>query len=86
MEKNLSDTSPEIRRLLIQGYRRMSPGQKLARVQELTLAVQQLALARIRRQYGDIPEDEQRLRLGALWLDGEIMRKIFHWDPREKGR
>jgi hypothetical protein len=85
MKYRMSDTSPQIQNILIQGYRQMSPSQKLARVQELTQTVQQLALARIRQQYGVIPEREQRLRLAALWLDRDTMRRVFHWDPQEKG-
>jgi len=85
MKYPISDTSPQIQKMLIQGYCQMPPSQKLARVQELTQAVQQLALARIRQQYGEISEREQRLRLAALWLDRETMQRVFQWDPLEKG-
>jgi hypothetical protein len=85
MKYPMSDTSPQIQKILIHGYRQMSAAQKLARVQELTQTVQQLALARIRQQYGAISEREQRLRLAALWLDRDTMRRVFHWDPQEKG-
>ncbi len=81
----ISDTSPRIREILIEGYRRMSPQQKLKRVSEMTKAVQQFALARICRQYGRISEREQRLRLASLWLDRETMIKVFDWDPIVKG-
>ncbi len=85
MKQRLSDTPPHIQKMIIQGYRRMPPSQKLARVRELTHTVQQLALARIRQQYGAVSEREQRLRLAALWLDRETMRRVFQWDPQEKG-
>lgn len=86
MEFNqITDTPPHIQKLLIEGYRRMSPQQKLKRVDELTKAVQQFALARIRNQYGDISEREQKLRLASLWLDRETMIKVFQWDPSIKG-
>jgi len=85
MTHQFHDTSPHIQKILIAGYRRMSPQQKLKRVNELTKSIQQLALARIRKQYGKISEREQRLRLAALWLDRETMIRVFHWDPREKG-
>jgi hypothetical protein len=81
----MNDTSPTIEKYLIEGYRRMPPAEKLRRVDEMTKAVQQMALARIRQQYGDIPEREQRLRLASLWLDRETMIKGFGWDPVEKG-
>ena len=47
--------------MLIAGYRNMTPQQKFQRVSELNKAVQQFALARILKQYGEISEREQRL-------------------------
>ncbi len=85
MKNRLSDTPAHIQKILIQGYRRMTPAQKLAQVREMTHAVQQMALARIREQYGELPEREQRLRLAALWLDRETMMRVFQWDPEKEG-
>jgi hypothetical protein len=85
MKFPLNDTHPKIHQMLIEGYRRMTPEQKLHQVDELTKAVQQLALARIQQQYGDIPEREQQLRLAALWLDRETMIRVFNWDPQKEG-
>ncbi len=82
--KNL-DTPLSIQKILIAGYRKMTPQQKLQRVNELTKAVQQLALARIRKQYGEISEREQQLRLAALWLPRETMIRVFRWDPEQYG-
>lgn len=81
----LLDTSPVIHKMIIEGYRHMSPQEKLRCVDEMTKAVQQLALARIRKQYGDIPEREQQLRLASLWLDRETMIRVFDWDPKREG-
>jgi hypothetical protein len=39
----VDDTHPEVRRLLTEGYRRMSPAEKLALVRSLTIGAQQLA-------------------------------------------
>jgi hypothetical protein len=79
------ETSPVVQKLLIKGYREMSPQDKLKRVDEMTKAVQQFALARIRRRYGDISELEQRLRLASLWLDRATMIRVFDWDPKREG-
>ena len=57
----------------------------MKRVSELNRAVQQLALSRIRKRYGDIPEQEQKLRLASLWLDRETMIRVFNWDPKAMG-
>ncbi len=85
MNRELSDTTNNVEKRLIEGYRRMSPIQKLKKVNDLTITVQQFALARIRKFYGDCSEREQRLRLASLWLDRETMIRIFNWDPEKEG-
>ena len=85
MNKQAHDTPKPVKQILIAGYRKMSPQQKLRQVSELTRAAQQLALARIRKQYGTRSEREQRLRLASLWLDRETMMRVFHWDPQKEG-
>ena len=80
-----SDTSPEAERFLIEGYRRMTPTQKLQRVASLNRALMTLQKARIRAEYGEISEEEMRMRLGALRLGRETMIKVFGWDPDERG-
>ena len=85
MKYEMHDTPPHIQKMLIAGYRNMTPQQKFQRVSELNKAVQQFALARIRKQYGEISEREQRLRLAALWLNRETMIRVFDWDPQKAG-
>jgi len=85
MIEQIQDTSPQIQKLIIAGYRRMSPQQKLKRVDELTKAIQQLALLRIVKKYGQLSEREQQLRLASLWLDRETMIQVFQWDPHQRG-
>ncbi|MEW6351033.1 MAG: hypothetical protein AB1646_18400 [Thermodesulfobacteriota bacterium] len=83
--KPLSDTPPNIRKILVEGYRAM-PSQKKARcVNEMAKALRAMALARIREQYGDISEREVLLRLGSLWLGRETMIRVFGWDPKKEG-
>jgi len=40
-----------------------------------------------RKQYGEISEREQKLRLAALWLNRETMIRVFDrdWDPQKAG-
>ena len=80
-----NDTDPKIMAILIEGYRKMTPAQKLERVFALTRAVQQLALADIRRRHPDAGEREQALRLASRWIDPELMRSAFGWDVRQEG-
>lgn len=79
------DTDPEVERILIEGYRRMPASQKLQRVRELNQLVQRLALADIRRRYPDASPRECQLRLASRWLDADLMRKVFGWDPEQEG-
>lgn len=81
------DTPPEVRAMMIEGYRRMSPAEKLQRVVDLNRAVESLARARIRERYGpDLSAREEDLRLASLYLDRETMIRAFGWDPVSEGR
>lgn len=80
------DTPPDVEERMLEGFRRMTPAEKLKRVVELNRAVETMAAARIRAQYGpDLPERELRLRLAALRLPRETMIEVFDWDPEEMG-
>ncbi len=82
-----SDTSPEVEEILLESYRRMTPAEKLGRVLDLNRAADDLARARLRKQYGpNLSEREERLRLAALHLDRETMIRVFDWDPEVHGR
>lgn len=80
-----NDTHPKIEALLIEGYRKMSPAQKLARVRALTRAVQELALMDVRRRHPDADAREQALRVASRWLTPDLMMRAFGWDVREAG-
>jgi hypothetical protein len=80
-----NDTDPRVEALLIEGYRGMSPAQKLERFRALTRAVQELALADIRRRHPDADEREQALRLASRWIEPELMGRAFAWDVRKMG-
>lgn len=80
-----NDTHPAIEALLIDGYRRMTPAQKLERVRTLTRAVQELALLDVRRRYPDADAHELALRVASRWIEPDLMVRAFGWDPRIKG-
>jgi hypothetical protein len=80
-----NDTDPRIEALLIAGYRRMSPAQKLERVRALTRGVQELALLDVRRRHPDADEREQALRVASRWIEPALMLRAFGWDVREVG-
>lgn len=79
------DTSQKAQRILINGYRSMPARRKIRQVVTMTQAVQRMALARLRKQYGKMNEREERLRLAALWLPRKTMVRFFGWDPVKQG-
>jgi hypothetical protein len=54
-------------------------------VNSLTRACQELAVAGIRLRHPNAPEREIRMRLAALWIDREVMIRVFGWDPQSEG-
>ena len=80
-----SDTHPAIEAMLVEGYRRMTPAQKLERVRALTRAVQELALADVRRRHPGADEREQALRVASRWIEPELMSHAFGWDVEANG-
>ena len=76
------DTDPAIEALRIEGFRRMSPAQKLALVGAMTKNVRELALSGIRSRHPGIDDREAMLRLAAMSVDPAILFKAFGWDPK----
>ena len=86
MRSGKSDTTKDVERVLVEGYRQMTPREKLQRVSQLNRSVRTLALAGIRQRFGhDLSEREERLRLAALSIDRQTMIEAFDWDPHEHG-
>lgn len=71
------DTSPEIERLQIEGWRRMSSEQKAATVSGLTRVAFDLALAGVRHRHPEASPRELQLRLAIATLGIELARKAF---------
>lgn len=85
MESLTNDTSKAAEEILIKGYRQMPAQRKLQQITALTQAIQKMALTRLRMQYPDMNEREEKLRLAALWLSREMMITEFGWDPVKEG-
>jgi hypothetical protein len=69
------DTSVDVERLLFDAYRRMPPWEKARRVTEMVAALDTLALAGVAARHPLADERERRLRVGALRLDADTMRR-----------
>jgi hypothetical protein len=70
------DTSPECRRIWIDGLRRMSHSDKLARFLALQRSVEAMALTGLRLRHPEADEAELRIRLARLWLDEPTHRAV----------
>lgn len=71
------DTSPDIERLQIEGWRQMSPADKAAIVSGLTQAVYDLTRAGIRLRHPDASPREQFLRLALITLGPDLARRAY---------
>jgi len=70
------DTSPEMRRALLDRVRAMTPAERLARMVALNRSVEAMARTRIRMRHPEATEREVRLLLARAWLDPETLAKI----------
>jgi hypothetical protein len=75
------DTDPEALEMFLELHRRMTPGQRLARVFELTAFAESLQRASVRSQHPEADEREIFLRVAARRLDRETMIRAYGWDP-----
>jgi hypothetical protein len=72
-----ADTSPEVERLQIERFRRMSPAEKAAIVSGLTQAVYDLAAAGVRHRYPDASPREHFLRLAIVTLGQTLAEQAY---------
>ena len=72
-----ADTSPEIERLQIEAWRRMSPLDRLLAANALSRQVQALALAGVRHRHPHASERECFLRLAAIKLGRERTVQLY---------
>jgi hypothetical protein len=80
-----NDTDKGAEQAYVKMLREAPPWRKAAMVDSLTRTCQELAAAGIRMRHPEATEKEIRLRLAALWLDRELMIRMFNWDPAREG-
>jgi len=78
-----TDTSERTDEVQFEILRRMTVQQRAELFTQMTLAVQELAMAGLRKQYPNATDDELRLRLAARRLGNDVVRKIWGWAPDE---
>jgi hypothetical protein len=72
-----ADTSPEIERRQIEGWRQMSPAQKAETVIALTSMAFDMTLAGIRHRHPDESDRDHRRRLAILLHGPDVARRAF---------
>lgn len=81
----LRDASSEIEARMIEGCRRMSPGEEAQCVCDLNRFAHGLATADMRRRHPQADERKCLMRAASRYLDAELMTKAVGRDPDEKG-
>jgi len=83
MSKLFRDTDLRAQAVLIEGLRRMTSAQKLARVAELRAAALHLARIRIRERGAAMSAEDELMELSSLWLDPHVWTCVR--DRRSRG-
>lgn len=81
LEDWYADTDPKALEAFLEIHRRMTPGEKIARIFELTAFQESLQYASVRSMYPGAGEREVFLRVVSRRLDRETMIKAYGWDP-----
>jgi len=71
------DTSREVERLQIEGWRRMSPAEKARTVTSLTTAAIEMTKAGIRHRHPDESPEFHRMRLAEILLGTDLAHRVF---------
>ena len=71
------DTSPEAWAMFLDIQRRMTPGEKIARVFELSALVKAMAVAGLRYRFPEASDEEIRLRAIRQRLGDELFNKAY---------
>jgi hypothetical protein len=77
------DTDPKALAALIECQRRMTAGEKLARVFALNARLRSAIEANVRQQYPNASEREVFLRATARRIGNDLTRRTYGWSPDE---
>ena len=85
MITQLSDTSPEAERVLIERLREVPPWRKFQQVFEMNAMLRRFSLAGLKTRYPAASPQELERRLVALRLEPDVVRRVYGWDPDVEG-
>ncbi|MCR9246253.1 MAG: hypothetical protein NXI31_14575 [bacterium] len=72
-----SDTTEAIDRLVFDGFRAMTPAERLELAAAASRSLEQLTIAGLRIKYPNAADEELRRRAGAIRLGPELTRRAF---------
>jgi hypothetical protein len=75
------DTSPEAYQVQLKLLRKITPGQKLSRVFQMSRTALDLSAAGVRRLYPNVDDHEVLMRSAARRYDRTTMIRVYGWDP-----
>ena len=75
------DTDPKALAVFLQLHREMTPGERVARIFEMTAFQENLQRASVKDMYPEANERELFLRVAARRLDRDTMIRVYGWDP-----
>ena len=76
MNPEVNDTHPEVERILIEGYRKLSPTQRFRMTCGMMDSGRRQVIRGIRDREPHLTDAEFRYRFAQLWLGEEIAAKI----------
>jgi hypothetical protein len=75
------DTDLATERKLFELSRRMPDGKHFDSIRDMVQTVTDMQLAEISRMYPRSTEHERRMRLASMWIEPELLRAAFGWEP-----
>jgi hypothetical protein len=79
---NTSDTSPDALQVQLDGLRRMSPQQRIAKMCSLSRRVRNMAFAAIRRRHPELDEEGVQLLFIELTYGKSLADDVRRWKQR----
>ncbi len=85
MPIELEQKDPELERILLEAIRKMTPAERVQKVNGMIALAHYLALSDVRKRHPDADDHECMLRVASRRVPPDLMLKAFGWDVREKG-
>ena len=79
----MSDTDSKAFQALVEMQRRMTPGEKLARVFELSEMLMRMSEANVRKLHPAADDREVFLRAAARRLGKDTVKRVYGWSPED---